>query len=291
MSRAALAWLASRVEPARAEWLLGMQAELEAIHGGWPKLVWAFGALPLAWSFNRHRLAPAIARHLTGGSMNDSRQPAVRPWLDTLVLNAVTLVGWWLCLTFVVFQIGGLREWRSGELILLVAVAVGAPAALALHMRGAAYVLSGFVAYQSVETVFHRAYGFQLVAEGHVHFANMAAGILAVTWTAYIVRDSGDPIAPTWNPKDVLASAVRIGVAVRRRIGLATALPVGCAVFVIVEFGMRLAFGLHPLRDSMSNGAIFLSSVVGALLGFAAGGPGERLTHRPNKQIDVAALQ
>jgi len=93
--------------------------------------------------------------------------------------------------------------------------------------------------------------------------------MLAVTWGACIRRDSGGPSAPTWNPKDVLASAVRIGVVIRRRIGVATALTVGCVVFAIVEFRMLLAFGLHPLLDGLSNWAILFSSVVGAPLPYS----------------------
>lgn len=280
LPNALLRWLVSRVEPARADWLRAMQGELDAIDGRWRKFAWALGALPLAWSLERHRLVPAVTRHLTGGPMNEGAHPVIRPWLDTFVLNAAALVGWWLVFAFIVVQMGGLRDWKTGELFIIAACASGTAGVLALRMRGAAYVLAGLAAFQSVTHVLHRAFGLGVVEGSAFLYANMAAGILAVTWCAYIARLAGDTPVRLWNPSDVLGSAVVIGGALRRRIGIASVVALAGIVFAFVEVAMRVVFGLHPLRDVVSNWAIFLCAVVGALLGFVVGGAGERLAQR-----------
>jgi hypothetical protein len=101
-----------------------------------------------------------------------------------------------------------------------------------------------------------------------------------VTWGAYIARAAGATNAALWNPKDMLDSALRIGVAMRRKLGIAAIVPVAVIIFAVTEVVARVVFRLHPFHDGLSNWAILLCAIVGALLGLAVGGVGERLTHR-----------
>ncbi len=252
-----VAWTSARVDDARREWVDGLAAELPAIEGGWRKLWWAIDGLPLVWSFGkwRERRSRALNRRT---QMNSQLPNTRRAMLDSFVLNAATLVAWWLLMTlWIRTQFPhGLNDWRVGTITITLACSLGAVAALSIRRLGAAYVLAGSAAMGMVEFSFHSLYGNRVVQGGPAHFATMAAAILAVTAAAFVER-----------------SGKKIGM------HLVAAL----ASFAVAEIGIRAVFGIlwamtggpwrfrHFFFDSQTNFAIFGCAILGAGIGALIG--------------------
>jgi hypothetical protein len=288
-------WTSARVDSSRREWIDAMAAELAAIEGGLRKLGWAIEGLPLAWSFSRWRVLRRESQ-IRSTQMNAQLPSTRRSSLDSFVLNAVTLVAWWVMLTLWIrtwFPDGLGRipgEWRIGEITILAACAVGTVAALAIRRTGAAYVLAGFVAFQAVEFAFHSQYGIRVVQGGPAHFADMAAAIFGVTAAALIEHNGGDFAGgPAWSARDLFASIRNAALATRRKFGFAAHLAFALAAFAAAELGIRLVFAFlwgttrggwrfgHFFFDGKTNYAILGCAVLGALLGALIGRWGDRL--------------
>jgi hypothetical protein len=228
--------------------------------------------------------------------MNAQLPAATRSSFDSFVLNAVTLIAWWMMLGLWIrtwFPNGIGSEpggWRVDEITILAACAVGTVAALAIRRTGAAYVLGGFVAFQAVEFAFHSQFGIRVVQGGPAHFADMAAGILSVTFAALIEsRRGGFEGGPGWSAQDLSASLRNAALAARRKFGYAAHLAFALAVFAAAEVGIRVVFAFlwgmnrggwrwrHVFLDGKTNYAILGCAVLGALLGALIGKWGDRL--------------
>jgi hypothetical protein len=273
-----VAWTGASVDDARREWVDGLAAELAAIDGGWRKLAWAIDGLPLVWSFGkwRERGLESLNRRM---QMNSQLPGAQRSTLDSIILNAATLVAWWLMMTIWIrtqFP-GGLSDYLTGTITITVACALGALAALSIRRLGAAYVLAGFVAMQVVEFAFHSQYGIRVVQGGPAHFATMTAAIVAVTAATFVERSG---------------------------MGFARHLVAALASFAAAELGIRAVFGFlwgmtgggwrfgHFFFDGQTNYAILGCAILGAVLGALIGKWGDRLAIRfPNRKrpAEVAA--
>jgi hypothetical protein len=288
-------WTSARIDDSRREWIDAMAAELAAIEGGWQKLVWAIEGLPLAWSFSRWRTGrreSTMRRTLMNAQLPTTR----RSLFDSLVLNAVTLVAWWMILglwirTWFPDGLGSKPgEWRVGDITILVACALGTVAALAIRRTGAAYVFAGCVAFGAVEFAFHSQYGIRVVQGGPAHFADMAAGILAVTLAAFIESRGGSfEDGPGWSAHDLGASLRNTGLAARKRFGYAAHLVFALAAFAAAEVGIRAVFAFlwgmngggwrwrNIFLDGYTNYAILGCALLGALLGAVIGKWGDGL--------------
>jgi hypothetical protein len=290
-----IAWTRSRVDDSRREWLDAMAAELAAIEGGWRKLAWAIEGLPLAWSFSRWRENRRESQ-MRRMPMNAQLAATRRSSFDSFVLNAVTLVAWWVMLTLWIrtWFPNGLGsepgDWRVGEITILAACALGTVAALAIRRTGAAYVLAGFVAFGAVEFAFHLQFGIRAVQGGPAHFADMTAGILGVTFAALTEsRVGGFGGERAWDARKVGTSLLRAGLTIRRNLGSWAHLALGIIAFATAEAAIRLYFaswlqmnGLgwrwrHLFLDGKTNYAILGCAVLGAVLGALIGKWGDRL--------------
>lgn len=288
-------WTSARVDDSRREWIDAMAAELMAIEGGWRKLGWAIEGLPLAWSFGRWRVGSRESQ-IRRMNMQPQRPSTRRSSFDSFVLNAVTLVAWWMMVALWIrawFPDGlGSKpgEWRVGDITILIACALGSVAALAIRRTGAAYVFAGFVAFGAVEFAFHSQFGIGAVQGGSTHFANMAAGILGVTFAALIESGvSGFDGGSGWTARDLFASLRDAGLGARRKFGYAAHLALALAAFAAAELGIRAAFAFlwgmsgggwrwgDVFRDGMTNYAILGCALLGALLGALIGRWGDRL--------------
>lgn len=252
-----VAWTGARVDDARREWVDGMAAELAAIESGWRKLVWAIDGLPLVWAFGKWRARGRES--LSRRTQMNSQLPATqRSMLNAFVLNAVSLVVWWI---FVFVWIrsqfpDGMTDWRVSALTVVWAGLLGVLAALSIRRLGAACVLAGFAAFQAVEFAFHSQYGIRVVQGGPAHIADLAAAILAVTAATLVER---------------------------RGKGIAAHLGAALASFAAAELGIRTVFGFlwrmtgggwrfgHFFFDSQTNYAIFGCAILGAVLGALIG--------------------
>jgi hypothetical protein len=290
-----VAWTYSRVDESRREWIDAMDAELTEIKGGWRKLAWAIAGLPLTWSFSRWSVSrrESLMRRM---QMNAQLPATRRSSFDSFVLNAVTLVAWWVMLTLWIrtwFPEGlGSKpgDWRVGEITILAACALGTVAALAIRRTGAAYVLAGFVAFGAVEFAFHLQFGIRAVQGGPAHFADMTAGILGVTFAALTEsRVGGFGGERVWDARKVGTSLLRAGLTIRRNLGSWAHLALGIIAFATAEAAIRLYFaswlkmnGLgwrwrHLFLDGKTNYAILCCALFGAALGMVIARWGNRL--------------
>ena len=196
--------------------------------------------------------------------MNDLVPPVPRSSLDSFVLNIATLVAWWMLLALVIYTLfqKGLSSARIGEPTILAACIVGALASLAIRRNGAAYVLAGFVAFGAVELGFHILFGFQTVQGGPAHFADMASGILAVTFSALALRQG---IGYRAHFLLALTAFVTSEVSIRAVYGW---------IWYLSGYGWRVR---HLFLDGKTNYAIAMCALFGAALGVAIGKWGDHL--------------
>jgi hypothetical protein len=304
ISRRLIAWICSRVDDSRREWALALSSELASIDGGWRKLGWAVGGLPIAWSFSRWG---EFGRESHSGSaqMNGPVPATPRSSFDSFVLNIVTLVAWWMLLGAgirTVFPHGFPSDPSGlfvGETTILIACVLGTFGALAIRRNGAAYVLAGFVAYGAVELCFHWQFGGRTVQGGPAHFADLAAGILAVTFSVLVERRAVNAAqTPVWNARAIGDSAFRAGVAIRKSAGYGTHAALGLAAFAVSEVSIRVVYGWisylsgygwrvrHLFLDSETNYAILACALLGAVLGAAIGKWGDHLTIRMTRRSE-----
>ncbi|MBI2407399.1 MAG: hypothetical protein HYV19_03750 [Gemmatimonadetes bacterium] len=272
-----VAWLGHRVHASRTEWVTAMAAEIETIDDGWKKLEWVVGALPLARSFSRPRLAPATS--FTGRMIMDTHEPFAppRPWYESLILNLTALVAWWLIMSLWVVLRGGLNGSLSGIVTITVMCLLGVVMMLAVRRTGAAYFLAGNVALGVVDLGFRLAYGNGVMQGRAAYFAVMAAGCLGVALSALVERRADAAMEmPLWSAQDVFGSALRSAAVFRRRFGLAAHAVCGLAVFAFTELSIRTIYGLHPFWDPQTNLAILCCAVVGAFLGVLLERTGDR---------------
>ena len=252
-------WTCSRVDESRREWTGALSAELAAIDGGWNKLAWAIGGLPLAWLFRRSPEAQLESTHIARDPMGDQLPAVPRSSFDSFVLNVVSLVAWWMLLGLWIrtrfpdgFP-GGRSEWRIGEVTILAGCLLGAFAAIAIRRTGAADVLAGFVAFGAVEFAFHLQFGIRAVQGGPAHFADMTAGILGVTFAALTEnRVGGFGGERVWDARNVGTSLLRAGFTIHRNLGSWAHLALG---MMIARWGGRLAIsmpGNKPAAESIS---------------------------------------
>jgi hypothetical protein len=240
-------WTRAHVDDSRSEWVAGLSSELTAIEGGWKKLAWAIGGLPLAWSFRRNGKSRLKSTRIAGDFMNGQQAPSSRSGFESFVLNIASLGVWWLLFgLWVRAQFpSGMTDWRVAEITTLAAAFMGVLAALAIRRIGAAYVLGGFVAFQAIELGFHLQLGIKAVQGGQAHFGNMTAGMLGATIAALAIRQMN------WSAAIATASVVSLAVA---------------------EGWIRIAFGWHhTFRDGYTNYALAGCAVLGSVIGVAIG--------------------
>jgi hypothetical protein len=228
--------------------------------------------------------------------MNDQVPATPRSSFDSFVLNVATLIAWWMLLglaIFTMFPHGFPRElsrWYVGDTTILLACVVGTAGALAIRRNGAAYVLAGFAAFLAVELGFHLHFGVRTVQGGPAHFADMAAGILAVTFSALVERGSASVVNnPVWNARAIGESAMRAGFALRHGIGYRAHVVLGLVALAASELAVRAVFGWiwylsgngwrlrHLFLDGKTNYAILSCALPGAALGAVVGKWGHRL--------------
>jgi hypothetical protein len=274
------AWTGARVHKSQRAWIDAMASELSTIEGGWRKLRWALEALPLAWAFAKPTHAMDELQSRT--TMMSDQQPSVwRPVADSFVLNIGMLIGWWLAMTMVIRTIfpKGLTA-DTGEATLLTACVIGLIASVAFRRMGAAYVFAGFVAFGTIEGVFHMMRGIHVVQGGPAHFGDMTAGILAATFAA-LIENRRDDFAGglAWSARNPIAPLLNVGLAARRKFGYASHLAFAFAIFVFTEVGVRTVFGFfwlkfdgtyrwrHIFLDGLTNYAMLYCAIAGAGLG------------------------
>jgi hypothetical protein len=275
-----VAWTSSRVDESRREWVDALASELATIEGGWRKLRWAIEGLPLAWAFAKPK---HVARELESrrSMMTDKQSSSWRAVADSFVLNIAMLIGWWLAMTVAIRTIfpKGLSG-DSAEPTLLTACLIGLIAAVAFRRMGAAYVFAGFVAFGTIEGVFHMMRGIHVVQGGPAHFGDMTAGILAATFAA-LIEGRRDEFAGglTWSIRSPIAPLLNAGLAARRKYGYASHLLFAFAIFAFTEVVIRSVFGFfwlqytgayrwrHIFLDGLTNYAMLYCAIAGAGLG------------------------
>jgi hypothetical protein len=82
-ARQLLSWLQDRVEPGSREWLDALMAESDCASGGWQRLRWALGGVPLVWTINRRR------------RLNDPRHGSLRARIVAAIANVAAIAGWY----------------------------------------------------------------------------------------------------------------------------------------------------------------------------------------------------
>jgi len=237
--------------------------------------------------------------------MNGPVPATPRSSFDSFVLNIVTLVAWWMLLGTgirTVFPHGFPSDPSGlfvGETTILIACVLGTFGALAIRRNGAAYVLAGFVAYGAVELCFHGQFGGRTVQGGPAHFADLAAGILAVTFSVLVERRAVNAAqTPVWNARAIGDSAFRAGVAIRKSAGYGAHAALGLAAFAVSEVSIRIVYGWisylsgygwrvrHLFLDSETNYAILACALLGAVLGAAIEKWGDYLTIRVTRRSE-----
>lgn len=232
-----------------------------------------------------------------------------RSSFDSFVLNVAALVAWWMLLVLAIYTVFphgfplGIRGAFVGETTILIACILGTLGTLAIRRNGAAYVLAGFAAYGAVELCFHLRFGIRVVQGGPAHFADMTAGILAVTFSALAERYATSVVdKPVWNARAIGASAFRAGVAVRRGMGYRGHVVLGLVAFAVSEVSIRIVYGwiwylsgfglrLHHLfPDGKTNYAILACASLGAALGALVGKWGDRLSIRAARGARLEAV-
>ena len=277
-----VAWTCSRVDESRRDWVNAMASELSTIEGGWRKLRWAIEGLPLAWALAKP--AHAVNELQPGRMTMNGQQPATwRSVTDSFVLNIAMLVGWWLAMGVAIRMMypKGLTA-DTGEATILTACIIGTIAAVAFRRMGAAYVLAGFVAFGTIEGLFHAMRGIHVVQGGPAHFADMTAGILAATFAALIENRRDDFAGElTWSVRHPIAPLLNLGLAARRKLGYASHLLFAFAIFRVhrsrhphrVRFFLASAGRRIPLAAHLSRWpdqyAILYCALAGAGLGVA----------------------
>jgi hypothetical protein len=290
-----VAWTCSRVDASRSEWATALSAELSAIDGGWRKLAWAIGGLPLAWKFSRWGTSRRQSQ-MGRAQMSDPLPAPRRSSFESFVLNLTTLLAWWMGGFLWVRMIfpDGVRNWLAGDLTILVLSLAGALISLAIRRNGAAYVLAGLGVYQAVEFGFHSQFGIQVVQGGPAHFANMIAGMLGVTMAALCESGAREVVSEqVWNAQDVGVSLRNVGRSIRGRLGLASHVVFGFIAFVAAEVAVRVELAWqvnlmtldgwrwrHIFFDGKTNYAILCSALLGAAVGMMIARWGDRLAIR-----------
>src|SRR3954471_23238944 len=83
LARHLLSWLNRRVEPRSREWLDALMAESECADGGWPRLRWALGGVPLVWTINKR------------SRMDEAGRGTMGAFFAAGVANIVAIAGWY----------------------------------------------------------------------------------------------------------------------------------------------------------------------------------------------------
>ena len=95
-----LAWVEKHVDPAQQLWLDALRAELDAINGGFARLLWAAGGLRLVWFERRRHMLNATYRY----------GPVLLPWIETALFIGLTwsFIQHYGSLVVVLFELIGL---------------------------------------------------------------------------------------------------------------------------------------------------------------------------------------
>jgi hypothetical protein len=271
VARKLLAWLSRNVHPEESEWIDALAAESACAEGGWQRLRWALGGLPLVWTVNRNH---PVEAHLC-----QSNRSRVQPTAST----AQAFVGWWVLMvaTLLLFTHSRFSSPR-GEgfvvavlLVVLIGGALGVIVALALRARIAAYLWATVVACQGVELVTHWYFGFGTVLGAPTDLAIIAAGILGMVLTA-ATQDHDSVEATMARARSARGLLERLRLL--RRVHTATAtLFVGMTSFLAIELGVRAVFGVHPFGFDLTNFAILGAAMLAANLGALIWSYGDRL--------------
>jgi len=172
-----------------------MGAELESIDGGWRKLAWVAGALPLVWSFRKSGRTQ-IAVGLIGGSPMEQIMTAQSPgWRATLKRNLAVFFACYLGAVVVVSLTVGATLLLGGKVLSvpveLVLVAVYAVCSIVSTSRGAvgaACVFAGLAVTFAVEFGYYNTVGNFAFPNVSSQVANMSIAILCVSAGAVISR-------------------------------------------------------------------------------------------------------
>lgn len=188
-------WIRSHVDESRRDWAEGMSVELDSIDGGWGKLAWVVGALPLVWSFRRSARTRIAAGLIGGGHMEESLlggAPSLRDafkrnlrvffecYLGAVVVMSVTvgaarLLGWQILSVPV-------------EIAIVAVYATCAIVSLSRGAVGASCLFTGLGVTFAVEFGYYNTVGSHAIPTVSSQVMNLSIAILCVSAGAMITR-------------------------------------------------------------------------------------------------------
>jgi hypothetical protein len=268
LARRLLGWLRQRVEPESREWLDALTTESECADGGWQRLRWALGGVPLVWTINARR------------QKNEPARGIMRALIVSGVANVAAIAGWYAVIipaTYVATHIfrchllfsnqpGGCQEhpFVFGAIAICGAV-LGMIIALALRARFAAYWWAAFSVFNTVGSVWYLRSGIvDLPRYTATHSAMLMAATFGVALAA-IMR--GTPWTETDpGPLHHAVHSAGAPASFLSRHSITAYLIAGMISFAMADSLIRMR-ELHLVADSVNHYAILGSAMLAAILG------------------------